>query len=257
MHIETYAKTKVNWYFDSCYNFLLSEKDLRKNGRGSVSLKYDMNSGLTIVRWYGNKCVQVASTYSTAESSGTVERWDPKSKRYLQVPCPDAVKEYNSAMGGVDLVDMLIALYRAPLKTSRWYIKALVHCADICKVNAWLLYRRYITQLSIQLTLVQFTTKVADGLMFCRKPIDRPVGRPSKRKSLDDAPAYSCGRSVQTATPNKCIRTDKTGHWPVYRDKKNKCQFCKKGIIRTSCIKCEVYLCFTSDRNCFYEFHCY
>ena len=155
---------------------LLSEKDLKKNGRGSVSFKCDMNSGLAIVRWYGNKCVQVVSTYSTAESSGAVERWDPKSKRYLQVPFPDAIKEYNSAMGGVDLVDMLIALYRAPMKTKRWYIKVLVHCVDACKVNACLIYRRYATQLSIpkrkQLTLVQFTTKIADGLMFCRKPID-------------------------------------------------------------------------------------
>ena len=38
----------------------------------------------------------------------------------MQVPCPDVIKEYNSAMGGVDLVDMLIALYRAPMKTKRW-----------------------------------------------------------------------------------------------------------------------------------------
>ena len=82
-------------------------------------------------------------------------------------------------MGDVDLVDKLIALYRAPMKTKRWYMKLLVHCADICKVNAWLLYTRYATQLSIskkkQLTLVQFTTKVAGGLIFSCKPIDRPT----------------------------------------------------------------------------------
>ena len=118
---------------------LLSEKDLKKNGRGSVSFKCDINSGLTKVRWYDNKCVQVASTYSTAESSGIIEISNPKSKRYLQVPCPDAIKEYNSAMGGVNLVDMLIAFYRAPMKTKRWYIKLLLHCVDISKVNGWLL----------------------------------------------------------------------------------------------------------------------
>ena len=108
-----------------------------------------------------------------------------------------------------------------------------MHCVDICKVNAWLLYRRYATQLSIpkrkQLTLVQFTTKVADRLLFCRKPMDRPVGRPPKRKSLDDAPANSRGQSVQTPTPNKCIRTDESGHWPVYRDKKINVGFAKRG----------------------------
>ena len=118
----------------------------------------------------------------------------------MQVPCLEAIKEYNSAMGGVKLVDLLVDLYRAPMKTKRWYIKVLVHCVDICKVNPWILYRRYATQLSIpkrkQLTLVHFTTKLADGLMFCCKPIDRPVGRPSKRKFLDDAPENSRGRSV-------------------------------------------------------------
>ena len=134
----------------------------------------------------------------------------------MQFPCPDAIKEYNSAMGGVNLIDMSIAFYRAPMKTKRWYIKLLLHCVDISKVNGWLLYRRYATQLPIprrkQLTLVQLTTKVAGGLMFCRKPIDQPVGRPSKRKFLDDTPESSRGRSVQTPMPNKCIRTDETGH---------------------------------------------
>ena len=108
-----------------------------------------------------------------------------------------------------------------------------MHCVDICKVNAWLLYTRHATQLSIpkrkQLTLVQFTTKVVDGLMFCRNPIDRPVGRPSKRKSLDNTLANSRERSVQTLTPNKCIRTDETAHWPVYRDKKINVSFAKRG----------------------------
>ena len=92
--------------------------------------------------------------------------------------------------------------------------------------------------------------------MYQNKPVDRPVGRPLKRKSLEEeAQSSKRGRAVVTPTPQKCVRNDEVGHWPVFRDKKNKCRFCKTGIIRTSCMKCEVHLCFTGERNCFYEFH--
>ena len=36
------------------------------------------------------------------------------------------------------------------MKAKRWYLKFSVHCADICKVNCWLMYRRHVDQLSIQ-----------------------------------------------------------------------------------------------------------
>ena len=154
---------------------------------------------------------------------------------------------------------MLLALYRSPMKIHRWNLKVWIHCVDICKVNSWLLYRCYANQLSIpkrnQMALLKFSSKIADGLLFEGKPVDRPVGRPPKRKSLEDV-TEGKGRCVVTPTPSNCSRTDETGHWPVFWDKKSKCRFCKKDI-RTSCMKCTVYLCFTSERNCFYDFHCY
>ena len=70
-----------------------------------------------MMRWYDNKCVQLASTYCSSESSGTVKKWDSKNKTHIQVQCLEIINEYNSAMGGVDLSDMLVALYRSPMKT--------------------------------------------------------------------------------------------------------------------------------------------
>ena len=118
-------------------------------------------------------------------------------------------------MGGMGLTDMFIALYRSPMKTHRWYLKVLIHCEDIQKVNSWLLYRRYENQLSVpkrnQMALLTFSSKIADGLLYEGKPIDRPVGRPPKRKQLEDV-TEGKGRHVVTPTPSNCSRTDETGH---------------------------------------------
>ena len=88
----------------------------------------------------------------------------------------------------MDLADLLIALYRSPIKTHRLYLKVLIHCVDICIVNSWLDFRRYANQLSIpkrnQMALLKFSSKIADELFYEGKPVDRPVGWPPKKKSL-------------------------------------------------------------------------
>ena len=90
-------------------------------------------------------------------------------------------------MGGVDLADMLIALYRIPCKTKKWYQKIFWHLIDIAKVNAWLLYRRHSSQKGkpkneIQ-DLLSSSLDVSNGLIHANK-VTPSRGRPSKRSSL-------------------------------------------------------------------------
>ena len=71
---------------------------------------------LYIVRWFDNKPTTLVSTYVAIEPKSIATQWDKASKQYISIPRPNIVDIYNKHMGGVDLLDMLIALYRTPIK---------------------------------------------------------------------------------------------------------------------------------------------
>lgn len=235
---------------------LPTDKELMKKGRGSSEFRCDANSGVTVLKWFDNKCVQVCSTYSCPATNSTVKRWNRDQRKYVEIKCPTTIKEYNQSMGGVDLADMLISLYRTSIKTRRWYLKVLFHCLDIAKVNAWLLYRRYSEQMNVpdkhQLSLLKFTIRIAEGLLRGGK-VPNSVGRPRKRKATDTPSPTS--RKQAAAVPCEDVRCDNVAHWPEFRKKKNKCRLCKTNYSRAYCKKCNLCLCLNNTRNCFYGFH--
>ena len=71
-----------------------------------------------MVEWVDN-VVQVVSNFVGIEPMTSTERWCKKEKKRKDIPCPQIVKQYNKSMGGVDLVDILIPVYKIPCKTKR------------------------------------------------------------------------------------------------------------------------------------------
>ena len=240
---------------------LKSEKEMKKDGRGSFGFQTDQNTGMVVLRWFDNKCVTLVSTYLNVDETVNVKRWNSSSKTHVDVTCPMIVKAYNTSMGGVDLADMLIALYRCKIKTKRWYLVILFHAVDIAKVNGWLLYRRFCSQMKVpskkQLSLLTFTAKIAESLTKAGKAMTKPsVGRPKRSSSqMFDEHQPKKGRAPKTVLPDPDSRYDQLGHWPYYDVKKNKCRLCKTGYSRAYCEKCKVCLCLTSNKNCFRDFH--
>ena len=119
---------------------------MKKQGRGEFDYRVDSNSGVIVTKWMDNKAVLVGSNYVGIEPVGVIKRWDKAYNSYKDILCPKIMLAYNKNMGGVDLADMLIPLYRIKVKTKRWYIKVFWHLIDISKVNAWNLYRRHFAQ---------------------------------------------------------------------------------------------------------------
>ena len=98
-----------------------SENELKKEGQGSSDWSVDANSGIAVVRWLDNSSVQLSSSHTAVEPITTIRCWDEKQHKYVDIPCPAIVKEYNEHMGGVDLFHMLMTLYKVDHKSPKWY----------------------------------------------------------------------------------------------------------------------------------------
>lgn len=61
----------------------LTKKVLRKQGRGSRCYYTDTNTGISVTRWYDNKCVQFISNFCNPEEVSKVKIWDRKNKKCI------------------------------------------------------------------------------------------------------------------------------------------------------------------------------
>ncbi|XP_075338714.1 uncharacterized protein LOC142398556 [Odontesthes bonariensis] len=76
-----------------------------------------------------------------------------------------------------------------------------------------------------------------------------------KRPSPGDG-SPNCPSSKKACThPPQDVRKDQTGHFPM-KVKRGRCRHCSKGYTNTQCSKCDVRLCFSEDKNCFWDYHC-
>ena len=90
---------------------LKAEKDLKMEGRGAMDFKLT-EEGILLLRWFDNKEVNIGSNHYSANPTKQAQRWDKKEKKYVTVDVPAVIEAYNKGMGGVDLCDMFMSLYR-------------------------------------------------------------------------------------------------------------------------------------------------
>uniref|UniRef100_A0A672GUR1 PiggyBac transposable element-derived protein domain-containing protein n=1 Tax=Salarias fasciatus TaxID=181472 RepID=A0A672GUR1_SALFA len=103
---------------------LKSIKEMEKKAvpRGTYSY-VTSDDGILALRWKDNKTVTLLSTDIGVEPMSSVHRYCSETKQKEEVSCPAVIKSYNSSMGGIDKSDMLVHLYRSPMKSKRWYMR--------------------------------------------------------------------------------------------------------------------------------------
>lgn len=172
----------------------------------------------------------------------------------MEIDRPAVVREYNHCMGGIDLNDQLVALYRTDIGTKKFYFRLFIHMLDVCVVNSWLLYRRHQLQRGEeqQYTLLQFKLAIANTLIQYGQHVVLHRGRPSNAALAAKPPKNRT--VVREPTPD--VRYDESSHWPEVTDRQ-RCGLCKDRNKFTyfTCSKCKVPLCLIKERNCFRKYH--
>ncbi|XP_072144446.1 piggyBac transposable element-derived protein 2-like [Dermacentor andersoni] len=177
-----------------------SDKELKKKGRGSYVEMETTFEGVSLraVKWFDNRPVTLLSTFASASPENTVKRFDNKARTSVSITRPSIVGVYNECTGGVDLMDMLVALYRINLRSKKWYRRLFFHLLDVVIVNCWLLYRRDSTAAKVprnqQMTLLHFKAEIA---------ITVPVEDLTKEHRTTSLDVLGVG--------NACS----PGHWPI------------------------------------------
>lgn len=226
---------------------LTDDKSLVKKGRGASAQLVDNDNQFAIVKWYDNKCVTLVSSYDVSYPIEKIFRYDKVSKTKVLVDFPQIVKHYNTHMGGVDLSDMLIALYRTEMKTRRWYM-SIFSSSDICVNNAWLTYKRDAKRTGRKTKILKhFRMDISEDL--------RKLGRRSLPANVPQLPVFKKISNPKRNRPCDDIRFDDIEHKQAGTSY-GRCRFCKTGQTNVFCTKCQMRLCFISNkRNCFYKLH--
>ncbi len=129
------------------------------------------DDGILVLRWKDNRVVTLLSTdmgwSPYPQSTGTAVRKE-------LVSCPTVIKSYNANMGGIDKSDMLVHLYRTPMKSKRWYMRMFAYAIDVHLTNAWIMYRQNIKALAVAgLLLKNFRSQV-----FRSRPVVEELPEP-------------------------------------------------------------------------------
>lgn len=205
---------------------------MKKEIRGSMDYKTDINSGLIIVRWNDNSVVTLASNFIGVDPTTYARRWSKSDRRFIQVPQPSIVSTYNENMGGTDRMDQNIGQYRMSIRSKKWWWPLFAAMPDIAMQNAWLLYR--LTN-SPKMDLLSFRREVC--MLYFRRysqnkrnPIGRlPIGMRQVRQHL---------------------RYDGKDHLIVPSVTQRRCANCP-GKAKSVCQKCDVGL----HKSCFVAYH--
>ncbi|GBP38172.1 PiggyBac transposable element-derived protein 3 [Eumeta japonica] len=230
-------------------------KDDKRMARDDIEQR--VSKDIVLVKWKDTKAVLTASNCTGGTEIELVQRYDKKNKCYIDVDAPKIVTTYNSFMGGVDVLDQSIEYYRSFMKTQKWTLKIILHFVDLAMVNAWRLYRcdsiaKGVPKSNIR-DLLSFRFEVAETLL------NTPYRDRREASPLHEDPSEPrAGRYRPATCPSVGKRFDGYEHFPAFDELKapRTCRYegcSSRSKIR--CRKCDVYLCISREKDCFYKYH--
>ena len=121
---------------------ILSEKEMKKKGRGFSQEVVDKSGKVVVIAWLDRRRILTISNYTGKDPIDVCLRYDKAAKETIEVDRPNSVAIYNAFMGGVDKSDMLLSLYRTKFRSRKWYLRIVFHLFSLSAINSWIIYRQ-------------------------------------------------------------------------------------------------------------------
>ena len=237
---------------------LSDDKVLKLKGRGSSDMIVKSDPAISIVKWFDNKPIVIASSVHGIEPQQLCRRWSKKDRAYVEIQRPAIITEYNQKMGGVDLTDRMLSFYRVKTRTRKWTVRTLMHFTDLALVNGWLQYRQDSRNRGVPAkdvkNFLQFRLDIASAYLVTKEDSNDEEDNDDD----EDAPRPAAKRQRTVPIPSTHARYSGSKHLPFMEVVKYamRCRMdgCK-GKTKVKCVECGLFLCVTTERNCFYDFH--
>ena len=101
----------------------VEDKVLVKKSCGSSDHRVDSNPSIITVKWKDNHVVQLTTNFVGIAPVDFIQCWErTENSIKIQIDILSNFQSMQQEYGGVDLTDMLIALYHAEVINKRWYI---------------------------------------------------------------------------------------------------------------------------------------
>lgn len=218
---------------------LPDKKSLQKKSRGTYEGIIEKETGIMLVRWVDNSVVTTASTAYGITPVSNVKRYSQAERKLILVPRPHVIAQYNTNMGGTDLMDENLGRYEISIRSKKWWWAIFIWYIDAAINNAWQIH----TQSGTKMTQLEFTREITTHYIRSYGIPAKPGGRPSTSKT-----------SVSLNRVSDNLRYDELNHLVVETPEKKRRRCAGEGCsssVRTMCKKCDVGLCVP----CFYIFH--
>jgi len=250
---------------------ILSNTELRKLGRGASYEVSSADEKIGIIKWFDKKTITIASNCMTSGQPDIIDCYDSEKKSHIKINRPEIVKLYTETIKGIFINDQLTSIYRKFLKSQEWTLHMLFHFIDMGVCNSWLEYTNDAQATNLPkkstMNLYSFKLKLAKQLINMGSTKIIPKNCESSTSSLKTnvEPEFLSNNCVFFTNDGEFgsikasdeLRYDHMNHLPRFDNLKHAtlCQHedCSKKT-HVTCKKCNVYLCITSNRNCFYDY---
>ena len=102
---------------------------------GDSDYAFDCKYEIYVITWKDNALVTMVTNFDGVEPMISARRYNRQQRKYVNLPQPQTITNYNINMGNVDMADNAISNYRISARGKKWWWPLFSNAIDSCLVN--------------------------------------------------------------------------------------------------------------------------